>query len=363
MVVASAPVDPLDLPGWLGQRALTYTFEVVNGLTGRRKGRLSPLRSSAPTLAHDTTSIISRRVNGLVIDADDAVNLDPLVDRIEIAMIVGGRTHTTYPLGRYLVVDDPVAETTSGGTTTLTLFDEMFVVDQELETGIDAGGRPVDLAIGNLLEGLPIGDVMIEATTEVSSNSWTAGTSRGSALADLATLGGYLKPWFDHRGRLRVVQAFDPSDRAPAIDLDVTGRVLRSSLSRSSEILNAPNRFVVISNDLGDGGTAAVVGRWDVPATAPHSISRRGIVLPKVIEVQVPTARQAQLYARTFGLQAAVYEMVELSTVPDPRHDGYDVIRWNGQLWLEIGWEMPLTPGGEMRHTLRRAYPGAEGES
>lgn len=362
-MASAAPREPLDLPGWVGQRSATFTFDVVDGRTGVRRGRITPLRSSTPMLSHDTTATISRRVNGLTLGASDAALIKPLTDRIHIAMVVGGgRTQTAFPLGRYLVADEVAAVSTAGRVKSLTLLDEMFVVDQQLEVGFDAGGQPVDTAIRRLLDGLPIGDIAVDATEQTSISSWSPGTSRAAVLADLATAGGYFKPWFGNTGRMRLLRAFEPADRAPTIDLDATGRVLRGSVSRTSELLRAPNRFVVVSNDTGDGATAPVVGRYEVPTSAPHSITQRGFVLPKIVEAQVTTARQAEVYARTFGLQQAVYEVVELSTPADPRHDGYDVVRWDGALWLETGWEMPLLPGGEMGHTMRRVYPNTDGE-
>ena len=120
------------------------------------------------------------------------------------------------------------------------------------------------------------------------------------------------------------------------------------------------NRFVVVSNDPGSDAEP-VVGVYDVPASAPHSIAQRGFVLPKTVDVQVRSQAQATVYARTLGLQQTVYEVVELSTPVDPRHDAYEVVRWDGVRWLEVSWTMPLVPGGEMRHTLRRAYPETEG--
>lgn len=357
--MASAhPTDPLDWPPYAGQHTTTFQFRLVDGPTGVHRGVLSPLRGSTPTISHDTTATISRRVNGLTLAAVDAANLRPLTDRVEITMLLPGRP--PYPLGRYVIAD--AVELTATGTATtapLTLLDEMLVIDQDLETGFEAGGQLVDQTIRRLLDGLPIKAPIIEATEHTTANSWPPGTSRGSVLTDLATAGGYLKPWIDHTGRLRLRRAFQPADRTPDIDLDAGRRVLRDSISRSTDLLTAPNRFVVVSNDLGPD-TTPVIGVYDIPASAPHSITRRGYVVPQVVDAQVTTARQATVYAQTLGIQQTIYEMVELSTPPDPRHDGYDVIRFDGHLWLETGWEMPLDPGASMRHTLRRAYPSTE---
>jgi hypothetical protein len=355
-----APRDLLDLPAHVGQRAVSFRFDLIDGRTGVRRGSLTPLRGSTPSLAHDVTSTIVRRVSGVTLGVEDAARLKPLTDRVAVSMVVGDRQRSVYPLGRYMVADTVEVVRSGGSTAPLTLFDEMFIVDQELDRGFDAGGQLVDQAVSRLLDGLPIGEVVMDSTEQASVSSWSPGTSRASALRDLSTTGGYFKPWFDHGGRLRLRRAFEPANQTPTIDLDASRRVLRGSISRVSDLLTAPNRFVVVSNDPGPDA-APVVGTYDVPASAPHSIAQRGFVLPKVVEAQLPSQAQAMVYVRTLGLQQTIYESVELSTPPDPRHDGYDVVRWDGLLWLETGWTMPLTPGGEMRHKLRRAYPDTDG--
>ncbi|MGI5151395.1 hypothetical protein ACQEVC_34365 [Plantactinospora sp. CA-294935] len=340
---------------------MSFRFGLVDGRTGIRRGPLTPLRGTTPSLSHDVTATIVRRVSGVTLGATDAARLNPLTDRVEISMVIGGRARSVYPLGRYMIADSVEMVRSGGATAPLTLFDEMFIVDQELETGFDAAGQLVDQAVGRLLDGLPIGEVEIDSTEQRSVSSWSPGTSRAMALRDLSRQGGYFLPWFGHNGRLRLRRAFEPAAQAPTIDLDASRRVVRNSVSRLSDLLTVPNRFVVVSNDPGSQA-APVVGTYDVPSSAPHSITRRGIVLPKVVEAQLPTQAQATVYARTLGIQQTIYESVELSAPPDPRHDGYDVIRWDGLLWLETGWTMALAPGGEMRHTLRRAYPNTDGD-
>ncbi|WP_243706076.1 hypothetical protein [Micromonospora sp. KC721] len=311
-------------------------------------------------MTHDLTGIITRRVEGLTLGVADAQRLNPLTDRVVISMVIGGWRPRAYPLGRYMVGDATQLQTSAGSTAPLILFDEMFIVDQELEMGFDANGQLVDQAVQRLLAGLPIGEILVDSTELTSVSAWSPGNTRGMALRDLSRQGGYFLPWFNHAGRLRLMRAFEPANQKPTIDLDASQRVIRGSVARGSDLLTAPNRFVVISNDPG-AGAAPIVGVYDVPASAPHSIARRRFVLPKVVEAQLPSQAAATAYARTLGIQQTVYESVELSTPADPRHDGYDVVRWDGVLWLETGWTMPLVPGGEMRHTLRRAYPNTDG--
>ena len=167
---------------------------------------------------------------------------------------------------------------------------------------------------------------------------------------------------------MRFITSFEPGDKQPTIDLDSPPRVNRDSIAFTNDRATAPNRWIVRSNStgilLGDEGAetnefAQVVGRYDVPSTAPYSIAQRGFAIPKTVEAQVRTGTAANIYAKTLGIQRSLYEICTLSTPPDPRHDGYDVVRFDGENWLEIGWSMPLRAGAEMTHTLRRAYPSS----
>ena len=357
----------LDLAEYIGQVGCTFRFDVYDAATGKARGQITPLRDQPPTLDHDSSSTISRKISNLLLGVEDAAWFRPLSDRVAVTMIVGDDARTEFPLGRYLVADDASLLYSQGTIVPLTLYDEMFIVDQELEQGFNANGLPADIAIRNLLEFVPIGTILMEAPTgDRVWQSWGAGTGRGSALTDLATAGGYFKPWFDHHNQLRFVAAFEPGDRLPDLDLDGAGRVFRDSISFNSDMVTAPNRWIVRSNSsgmqLGEEGEEQVelppvVGVYDVPSSAPFSITRRGFVLPKTIEAQVRTTTAAAIYARTVGQQRTIYERCTLTTPPDPRHDGYQVIRFNGENWLEIGWSMPLVSGGGMTHTLRRAYP------
>jgi hypothetical protein len=105
-----------------------------------------------------------------------------------------------------------------------------------------------------------------------------------------------------------------------------------------------------------DAATAPIVGTYDVPASAPHSIINRGFVIPDTRDAQLATQLQATAAARNIGLRATVYERVTLNTSIDPRHDSYNVIHWAGANWLELSWSMTLSPGAPMQHTMRKAY-------
>lgn len=345
----------LDMAPWIGQRQASFRFELFDGPTGMSRGLITPLRDSAPTLTHDTSRTVKRTLS-LEFGRDDAERVNPIRDRITITMLIGGQE---YPLGRYMFLDYTRARFSSGLLTTTSMSDEMFIVDQEMDRGFSAR-QTVDQSIQTLLHPLVSAGLIktdIEASGLQATGSWTAGTSRAKVLEDLAIQGGYFSPWMDNNGVLRMIRAFDPADKLPDFDLDEGSRVIQGSIAETDDLLSAPNMFVVISNGSeGDGANVPVVGTYTVPNSAPHSIVNRGFTIPSVQDIQLTSQNQAQVAARAIGLSATVYERAELDTVPDPRHDSYNVIRWQEELWLELDWSMTLAEGGEMRHTLRKAY-------
>ena len=351
-------VDPiLDQPTSAGLRVATFQFDLVDALTGRTLGQIHPLRDPVPELSHDTSRTIPRQLK-LQFNRDDTVIIDPIGHRIAVSMLLAGQV---YPLGRYLIVDHTLSRTSAGPLAASALVDEMFLVDQPLtasfcpvtQSGLYATHLGIDQAINRLLRDLTL-PTRIEATSASTAGTWPAGTSRAKVLADLALDGGYATPWVDHHGVLQMVQSVDPATAIPDLDLDLPGRVLDDSIAEVTDLLTAPNRFVVISND---AASTPTVGVYDLPPAAPNSAQRRGFVIPHVVERQVTDVRQATAVAETLARTMTVTERAELSTPPDPRHDGHTLVSWRGQRWIETSWSMQLTPGGTMRHVLKRTYP------
>jgi len=355
MTLTKLPLDDfLDLPAYRGQRSELFTFGWVNGVTGEVLGELHPERGSPPQLSHDSTGTTKRRLT-FQLGADETAAIDPITDRVLPAMTVGG---VTWPLGRYMFTDQDLAADTGGERGAYTLLDEMFAVDQQLETSFTSTDN-VRLAILALLAGargavnLP---PVIEATSFSASGSVTVGQSRGQGLDSYATQGDYFSPWFAHDQALHMIRTFDPADEVPDLDFDAGGKVVRDTIHKRSDVLTAPNRFVVTSTAADAASSGALVGVYDVPSSAPFSEQQRGFRIVDVSQAQLVTPAQVTAAARNRGLRATVYNRVTVTTALDPRHDSYNVIRFLGDNWLELGWTMELRPGGAMQHTMRKAY-------
>ncbi len=344
------PHDPLlDLEPWVGQRQATFRFELFNGVTGEELGEVHPLRNAS--LTHDTTRVIKRQLS-LDFGTVDTAVINTLTDRVRVLMTFPNGSE--YPMGVYMFTDASRQKFTSGSLGNMALNDEMFLVDQEIEQGINGVGINVTSVIARVLRGLPI-SFTAEATTFQSAEAWGMGTHRGQILESLSVSGDYFSPWFGNDGDLHFIRSFDPSSRIPDFDFDTHGRVIREPIIMTDDLLTAPNRIIVISNTATESDVPAV-GVFDVPHTAPHSVAQRGFVIAKVFDLQIQGSTQAQAVAEGIGQRLTIFERVTLTTPPDPRHDSYNVIRWDGSLWLELAWSMSLLEGGTMSHLLRKAY-------
>ena len=349
--------DPiLDLDDYVGQRAATFRFDIVDSVTGYRE-TVTPLRDTVPILSHDTARTITRQIMGLFLGVADTALFNSITSRLEPFMVFadGG----TYPLGRYVPNNQVFFQSTAGEQSSVTFYDESFIVDQPFSSsfGSSRSNEVLQETLIRCLEGLPI-TYTIESSQFGATAAWSAGTRRGYAVEQIAIDGDWMSPWFDNNNIMRFIRSFDPATREPTFDLDSGNKVKRDKVLRSNDVITAPNQFVVVSNGQSGIGvnSGPVVGVYNVPDSAPHSALNRGFVLTETQYRQLSYSSQAQAVAESLGQKQIIFETIELQTAPDPRHDGYDVLRWQGANWLEIAWSLPMIEGSDMQHVARRAY-------
>jgi hypothetical protein len=352
VTLTNFPPDPLlDLDPWVGQRQASFRFHLIDGVTGENKGDITPVRGA--TLTHDTTRTIKRQLS-MNFGVRDTAFVNTVRDRVLLFMVFPDGVE--YPLGRYMFTDSSRQQFTSGKLSNVMLNDEMFLVDQQITTGFDARFIGVDVAINRALADLPI-TFRTGSTSYQSAQSWNIGTGRGQILQSLALSGDYFSPWFDNTGVLRFIRSFNPGAPGiiPDFDFDDGNNVMRNSIVETDDLLTAPNVFIVISNSATDSAVSTV-GTAKVASTAPHSVENRGFEVPQVFDVQATDTPAVQAVANNLVNRQTIFERVALNTAPDPRHDSYNVIKWQDELWLELAWSMALTEGGQMGHLLRKAY-------
>lgn len=356
-------VPDVDLANGVGQQTSTFVFELINGTTGAHKQFLTPIRTSAPTLSHDTTRTIKRQLSNFSLGVDDTAAINELTDRVRLSMII---KNVSYPLGTYVFTDFSKYVRQNGDLANAVLMDQMLIVDQEIDTGfaarfsVQSAGvivldEEINLMIPRLLDDLPI-QYDLAVSPYSSNGSWGIGTNRGSIVEQLAIDGDYFSPWFGNDGVMHFIRAFDPVSATPQFDWDTGNSVFLENIIASNDLLDAPNRYIVISNTAIPGATTPVVGRYDVPSSAPYSATNRGFVIPKTFTRQISNTLQANTVAANIGLQATVFQRMSLNTAIDPRHDSYNVVYWQGENWLELAWSFTCVAGAPMNHILRKTY-------
>lgn len=345
--------DPLlDLPPWAGQRQASFQFVRTNAVNGNYLGTITPLRNTPATLSHDTTRLIKRQLN-LSLGAADTAAINPISDRISVYMnFPGGKS---YPLGRYMFTDETLNQFTSGNLADVVLNDEMYTVDQTMVTGVNAVPSVRDTMVA-LLAGTNTVINLPNSSYTLGNIAWAAGTSRGQAIEDAATQGDFFSPWFSNDTTMHFIPAFDPGAVVPDFNWDTSSVVLRAGISKTSNLLNAPNRFLVVSNGANASSINAVA---TVPATAPHSFENRGFYITQQYTTQATDGGQVAAIALNYAYQQTLVETLTVSTIPDPRHDSYNVIVFQGSQWLELAWSLTCLDGGAMSHTLRKTYSGS----
>ena len=348
--ITNFPEDPLlDLEPWVGQRQASFRFELTNGITGEKLGDITPIRTAV--LTHDTGRTIKRQLN-IDLGVRDMANVNTLTDRVSPFMVFPGGAE--YALGRYMFTDASRIVTTSGRLGNLVLNDEMFLVDQQIELGIQGTGKGIPALIREVLGDLPV-VFSIEPSPYTSSENWGIGSNRGQILESLSVSGDYFSPWFSNANVLKFVRTFNPADEIPDFNWDTGNKVIRAGIVESDDLLTAPNRFIVISNAADDPATE-LVARADVPTTAPNSIANRGFVIAHVEDLQLTNSAQATAVVNGIAQRMTTFERISISTAPDPRHDSYNIINWQDEHWLELAWTMPLVEGQAMSHLLRKSY-------
>jgi len=359
-LVTEAAPPQLALDDYIGIRTSTFRFRLFNGVTGENLGDITPYISN-PQLSHDTSRTVKRTLS-LDLGVEDSSAINPITDRIDVSMIVEGLDE--FPLGRYMFTDSLQQVSTGGNRASVQLVDEMFIINQPMDTPYStfrtnvpddsSGLTPGDEAILDLLAGYDF-KVRLEGVQAFASAQAAIGADRSQVINSIAQQCGYFSPWMDNENFFHVIRTFDPETVVPQFDYDTRHAVYVDSISTSTDIITAPNRFIVLDNG-SSSGTLPIVGTYDVPPSAPYSIAQRGFVIPKIVTMQVPTEVQATAVATALGVQNSVTEQIQFSTPPDPRHDSYDVCLLQGQLWLERSWSMTLVEGASMQHTCTRFY-------
>jgi hypothetical protein len=353
------------LPG--GQIASTYRFELLD-ISHNPIGKLSAFSSSSANISNSINRTVKRQLTGLVLPPVDTESINTLTDRVRPWHI--DQQGNQNPLGIFLFADatrdrrtySSVQYTSTGSrlSTTGSLLDQLCTIDQATEKSTSyPPGYSIATALQEQMERSSAIEWTIDpSTASIRGSEWfvkPGGTSLLEVINALADLGGYYSLFFDNLGIGRLIQVPDLASADVDFAYSENSTVFANSIVESDDILQAPNRYIVINNSMTD---ESVSGRWDIPATSPNSIANRGFVVAKVVDAQgVESNSDATAMAKSLGqADYSTYAWATFDTVINPLHDTFNIVGWRGVKHREQAWAYDLSPEGKQRHELRRIF-------
>lgn len=355
--------DALDLLN-RSERQSTWSF-TLEDQEGSSLGDIVVDRDSPPTLSTDTSRPTKRTLQRVQLPPGVIHDVNVVRDRLRLRMLVDDGT--VWDKGLYLftasthaALGAPLVVAHAGHVGTVDLVDQSLIVDQDTDRSYTARpGVVLTTFLGTVFAGLPITVNIVPSGQQVGPEAivWPIGTNRLRLVNEVAAMLGYHELYFDDGGVGQLGPMPDPltTDPQDVLNLTAIPRVYRPSFTFSDDMLDLPNRFVVVGS--GASETPAV-GRYNLPADVPHSAANRGFVVTHVETLQgVETNQQAAFVAIALSKQYRfAHETVDFATPPDARHDHYNTLEVEGVRYLEVAWSQTLREGAPMRHTARRTY-------
>lgn len=351
--------DSFLLPAGVGQVGSRIRWLVLSRSL-ERIGEVHPVKTV--TITNDTSANIFRSARGVVLRQNDLRELNPNTDRLMPVWEFedGSRRpgYSGWPLGVFMFGSRLRDRGTLHSMHETTLMDQGYQLDQEMSKSF---GVPAHADVySKLVELLHYGGITQVEIPPFDQRvrdpiNWPIGTRLVQIVRDLCKLGGVYPIWLDNVGQARTREPGN-LDANDAIDYELdtpASRVIRGRIRENERLLDAPNVYVVVSN----GPTSAEISaRAYIDARLPHSMENIGYERPKVIRMQgladiLHAQRIADVLAQTDTSQ---YMVAEFESTPDPRHDTFDTVRYDGVLYVENRWSLVVAPGGAHIHTCTR---------
>lgn len=357
--------DLYDLTPGIGQRFSTVEFDLLDQYNSYL-GRLTVDTESTPRIENNINRAIKRTMSGLRLPPDVTADVDTLRMRVRPWWVL--QDGSREPLGVFLFADATRAVSTYSTVDLATPGVGRITEGSMLDQGatLNQGSRGINFygpgtlitdALAQQLDAGGVAEYVIEPSDATISDwvVWKPNTKRLTVINDLCRMGGYYSLFFDGLGVAQAIQVPALESAQPTFYYGLGRNVFADSVAESDDLLSAPNVYVVVNTAFTD---APVWGEWRVPAESPHSYANRGFFVVSEHDVQGVESRSAARKAAKAIGQAdyATYRWLDIDTAPDPRHDTYDVIDWEGDRYREQAWSLPLVDGAKMHHELRRIW-------
>lgn len=343
----------------MSYRSIGFNYRVLRG--GADFARIYPVEGSWPSIRMDDAGEIKTSFSGSFRPPVEAV--DWFRDEIAADLILDGET---YPLGIFRPATVTPRVTATERSLSIEAYDRSWLAREsraDTRQYFTAGTNYVEAAV-SMLAASGIGTVSAVPTSLTLAEAredWEIGTSRLQIANELLSEIGYKGVWIDASGIARI----EPYENITAENIKhtISDRDVKSLLlpgmSRTNDIYNAPNVFVVICSNA-DKADGMVATAENDSMQSPLSIQRRGRRIVQVTRVNnIATQQELQAYAdRQLTDSLVSGETIQVSTGLLPGYGVGEVTALQyGDVFAicrEKAWTMNLQPGGTMTHTLER---------
>lgn len=336
----------------------TVDFRYVVVRNGADYKYLNPL--SAPIIRCDDSADIKTSFSGTFL-ADSEVNW--LSDEIRIELIIDG---TKYPLGIYLPATVSYIKDATTESVNIEAYDRCWKLRDNHTSGYlyYASGTNYLTPVENLLAAAGISLVSViptAATFSEGREDWEIGTSYLEIINQLLSEINYNPLWFDFNGMAIIEPASVPTaaNIEHVFDNSNVESLIIPNIQRVNDIYSAPNVFICICSNADKAAGMSATSVNSNPQS-PLSTVARGRSISKVIHVDnIADQTELQAYADRLRNESMITgETIEIETALLPGFGVSDVsaIHYDDlfAVCIERSWEMNLSVGGRMRHTLEK---------
>jgi hypothetical protein len=274
-----------------------------------------------------------------------------------------GENYVEWPQGVFLLTS-PTRDADAYDTITrqVDAYDQLqvYVDDQVTERfTATAGDRYTDVISGLL------GNIDKSITPSLLelpvSRDWEPATPKLTIINDLCQAINYESLFFDEYGEAVVRPYVSPADRSPEfVYRDDADSVTVPQVNQMLDLFGVPNKWVVVVSEP-DRLPLRSEYTNDDPGSPTSTLARGRTITDYRVDAEAPDQTTLDDKARRLALEASqVFEVVTFDTLIMPFHSHNDVITFAyGTLviddkYAEQGWDLDLTAGTTMRHTIRK---------
>lgn len=339
-------------------RRISFRYDLLNN----NELKIGELDNTTGSVSMDAEAII-KRTGRFNIKENVAKEIDYLNDRIKPIMIIDG---VEYPLGIYLMPSPERTKKIKSVFRKINAYDVTQVLMEDKITNryyTKKGTEYIDV-INRLINSAGIARVDIIPTEAVVTRDreFEIGTSKIDIVNDLLKEINYTSLYVDSVGVVTAKPYEHPATQSinHQYQTGLNANIVLDKTEDDFDVFNVPNVFVCyVSNP----DNPPLVSRFinDNPNSPVSTVRRhRNIVQVSTVK-DIADQETLDAYVKRLAYDAAnTHHVIKFETMNNPNH-GYsdailikdDDLKINNK-YIESGWEMNLSVGGTMKHTVNK---------